>query len=161
SVLRLENALLVSSTANMLLAGQKPLPLVMALSTAAFRQFPKESLLANNLGAILHRQDSLRQAMIFLLYAKSFRPASPILYTNIGYVLFELCDDLKAAAFFRQALFIEKTFSLAREGLVQCHLKKRNFQAAYDEMLRGVDQVSFSPNSHMTLDIIKYSGQRE
>src|SRR5690606_25208402 len=69
--------------------------------------------------------------------------------------------DLKAAAFFRQALFIEKTFSLAREGLVQCHPTKRNFQAAYDEMIRGVDQVSFSPNSQMTLDIIKYSGQRE
>lgn len=154
-------ALQLSTTANVLTATNHSPSVALCLSVATVQANPGNTLLLNNLGALLHKLDSLKPALKVLLYTKSLNNKSPILFTNLGNVLFEMYDDRNAEVFYNRALRIDDRFTEARQGLILCYLKRKDLQKAYEELLRGVTEVHFSPVSKKLLDLTKYSREKD
>ena len=157
----ISTALELSTVANVMIAQDRSPAVDLTLSAATIKENPSNALLLNNFGALLHKVDSLRPGLKILLYAKSLNNHSPILFTNLGNVLFELFDDRNAEVFFKRALQIDNHFSQARDGLVLCYLKRKDLQSAYEELLRGVTDVSFSPVTKKVFDVTKYSPEKD
>lgn len=157
----LEAALRLSTTGNVLTAENRSSVLSLILSAAAVQAQSSNSLVVNNFGGLLHTHDSLKSALKVLLYAKKLNNHSPILFTNLANVLFDLYDDRNAEIFYKRALRIDEHFAQAREGLILCYLKRKDLQSAYEELLRGVTDVQFSPVSKKMLDVVKYSSEKD
>lgn len=113
----------------------------VVFSARAVIEFPEDTLIVNNFGAVLRMMDSVSISVPVLLYAKSLYPDAPVILTNLGNSLFELYDDKTAEYFYKRALLINPDFALARHGLVSVYLKQRNLQKAIEELFKGAKGI--------------------
>lgn len=149
----------LSSTGVLLMGASAPPDLAIVYSSAAASTFPEEPVMVNNFGAVLRMLDSLEVALKYFLYAKSLDPKSPLILTNLGNTFFELYDDKNAEIFYTRALKIDNHFALARQGMVEIYLKRKELGKAYEELLKGVEEVSYSESTQQALDGLKSSGK--
>ncbi len=131
----------LSSTAVCLTGTGQAFNISLAFSAKAVILFPKDTLIVNNFGAILRMMDSLKTSLPVLLYAKSLYPSAPVILTNLGNTLFELYDDRSAEAFYKRALKINPDFALARQGLLNVYLKRKDFKNALEELYKGAKGI--------------------
>lgn len=129
----------LSSTAVFLTGTGESQNIPVVFSARAVIEFPEDTLIVNNFGAVLRMLDSVRISIPVFLYAKSLYPDAPVILTNLGNSLFELYDDKSAEYFYQKALQINPDFALARHGLVSVYLKQRNIQKAIEELFKGVE----------------------
>ena len=110
-------------------------PLVFC--SRAAQLFPRDTQIVSNFGAVLRMLDSIPTSLKILLYANSICPNAPLILTNLGNSLFELFDDKSAEYFFKRALTLNPDYSLARQGLVNVYLKRKDLGSAMIELLKG------------------------
>ena len=145
----------LSSSAMMLMGASQNKELAIVLASASTEIFPADGLLVSNFSALLRMLDSTALSLPVLVYAKSLAPMSPIVLTNLGNTLFELGDDRKAEVFFKRALSIDNHFRDARTSLVDVYLKRKELGKAYEELMKGVEEVTYTENTKTELAVTK------
>jgi Flp pilus assembly protein TadD len=109
--------------------GQGGRALVLA-ARAAVRK-PDDALAANNLGALLHRMDRLREATQVLLYAKKLAPTSALVATNLGNVAVDAMDLQGAEAILKEAVRAHPKHCQAVQSLGLLFLRQKKTQEAF------------------------------
>ena len=150
----------LSGGAMLLMAVAQQKDVVTVLCTAPVAVAPTDRIVVNNFSAFLRMVES-RDALAVSLYANALFPDAPAVLTNLGNTLFELGDDRKAETFFRKALKVDPRFRDARTGLIHVYLKRRDFGAAYAELLKGVEEITFSENTASQFSAAAAGAERE
>ncbi|HPT13890.1 MAG TPA: hypothetical protein PK796_03800 [Bacteroidales bacterium] len=145
----------LSSTAVCLTGTGQAFNISLAFSAKAVILFPKDTLIVNNFGAILRMMDSVKTSLPVLLYAKSLYPSAPVILTNLGNTLFELYDDRSAEVFYKRALKVNPDFALARQGLVNVYLKRKEIKNALEELYKGAKGI-YCQSMKKVHDNLKY-----
>ncbi len=146
----------LSSTAMMYLGATNHLNVPIIFSAKAAKAYPSDPLLINNFGAALRMVDSLQTAYKILLYAKKIFPQSPVILTNLGNTCFELSDDKSAEIFFKKALEYNNDYDLARHGLVNVYLKRKDLRRAMEELFKGVKGIHSSSLAQTAEDLKRH-----
>jgi len=110
-------------------------------SAKAVTMFPEDTLIINNFGAVLRMLDSVKTSVPVFLYAKTLCPNAPVILTNLGNSMFELYDDKSAESFYKKSLQINPDYALARHGLVNVYLKRKDIGRAMEELYKGVTGI--------------------
>lgn len=117
----------------------KNIPVIF--SAKAVTLFPNDTLIINNFGAVLRMIDSVKTSVPVLIYAKSLYPNAPVILTNLGNSLFELYDDKSAEHLYKKSLEINPDYALARHGLVNVYLKRKDIRRAMEELFKGITGI--------------------
>ena len=153
SIKRSAAAFELSSAAMFMMAASKSKEVAIVLCTAPVEIRPSNTLLVNNFCSLLRMLDSIKLSLPILVYAKNIFPSSPIILTNLGNTLFELYDDRNAEIFYKRALGIDPHFKEARSSLVSVYLKRKEFGKAYEELMKGVEEVIYHENTKVQFGV--------
>jgi len=105
--------------------------------------------------------DSISPSLPALVYAKNLSPNYPVVLTNLGNTVLELGDDRKAEVFLKRALRIDPHFRDARSSLVSIYLKRHDLGSAYEELLKGVEEVTYSEGTKQAFERASNDGTRK
>lgn len=157
---RKKAAYTLSSAAMMMMGASENKEIVIVLATAPAENYPADPVLVSNFSALLRALDSGKICLPVLEYAKQLDPSSPVILTNLGNSLFELYDDRNAEIFFKRALKIDNHFKDARSSLVLVYLKRKEFGKAYEELMKGVEEVNYNENTKQEFAVVVNNADR-
>jgi tetratricopeptide (TPR) repeat protein len=161
SIKRRAAAYELSSAAMVLMGASQSKNTAIVLAAAPVALLPGEPLLVSNFCSLLRMMDSITLSLPTLVYAKNLSPNYPVILTNLGNTLLELGDDRKAEVFFKRALRIDPHFRDARSSLVDVYLKRKDLGSAYEELLKGVEEVTYSEGTKMAFERASNDGARQ
>jgi tetratricopeptide (TPR) repeat protein len=129
----------LSASAIMLMAKALALHASVVFAAAAALTTPDSADIVNNFGAVLRMLDQDSDAVTVLLYANKLYPHSPLILTNLANTLLELGDDMKAEAYYRQALKANSQYGPAHQGLGTLYLKRMDYLDAINEFFAAAE----------------------
>lgn len=111
------------------------LPVVLAAAAAVAE--PSEPLIVNNFGTILHLLEENYDAVRVLRYGRTLEPKSPLILVNLANAVLDGGDHWTAEQYYKDAVKLDRDYTLAHQGLAAIYLRRGDAQKAIDELFRA------------------------
>jgi serine/threonine-protein kinase len=123
----------------------------------AARRYPEDFWINYELGLRLDRLGPrpTGESLRFYQAALALRPNSPVVLTNLGYVLHVLKRDEEAEACCRKAVAIQETFATAHGNLGAVLVRRGRIDEAEKHFRRAIALEDRDPVAHFNLGVIR------